>query len=140
MGLIYLYTRLEVTLDALSITALFDEDRGSGLDALSDTLSTILTETTLSELYTTQAIRDILEIHAFSTKDLEVQKVLEEFQLLTALIRSRIEKTQCAKYGMLRAIHLEHPNTLILEFVRAQAPTKPRFAIKETRCRRSLCR
>ena len=142
MPLTYVYTRLDVKLDSLAVTALFDEATATGLETLSDTLTTILTDTTLSELYTTAAVRDILEIHAYSTQDLEINQVLEDFQLLAALVRARIERTTSKHYGLLRAIHLELPNTLILEFAAYHPvpPKKPRVQLKEHRCRRSLFR
>ena len=142
MGLTYLYTRLEVSLDTLAIAALFEESDAYGLEALSDSLSCIMTETTLSELYTDITIRDLLEVHAFCTKDIEINQVFEDFQVLTALIRSRIDQNASKHYGWLRAIHLEYPNTLILEYAKYTPKVQidiSRFR-REPRCRRSSFR
>jgi len=123
MPLTYVYSRLRISLSSLAISALFEESE-LGLECLAETMSTIMTDRTLSELYTSAAILDMTELCTVSESDIPLREVLDDFHLLTKLVREAVELPEFQYLGQLRAVHLELPNTLILEYYTGVSPNR----------------
>lgn len=115
MALVYVYSRLLVSLDSLAISALFEENDIS-LEELAETVTSIVTDNTLCNVYISSAIEDFLEMHLLKSSELSFEDVLSDFKELLEMVKLVINRPEFSKLGKLRAVHLEKPNTLILEF------------------------
>lgn len=138
--LTYLYTRLRLSLARLALVALL-EKHDRGLEALSEDLGLILKANTGSEAYKASAMIDYLELVQVETDlDLDREEILAEFDELLKDIELSIRKYD-KTMPRLRAIHLEFPNLLILEYAPlAISPATPKFLLRESRQpRRVLC-
>ena len=131
MPLTYVYTRLRVSLAGLAVSALFEES-DLGLESLSDTLTTIVTDRTLSEVYASTAVSDMVELCGLSESEISLREVLDDFHLLTKLVKEAISTPEFKCFGYLRAIHLELPNTLILEYYSGKSTPHAEAAELET--------
>ena len=115
MALTYLYARLRISLATMALHALFEES-DHGLESLSEVLTTVVTETTLSELYADAAAIDLMALSELNSDSPPLLELLTEFRLLTKMIRTIHAEHEFKGLGRLTAIHLELPDTLILEY------------------------
>lgn len=132
----YHYTRLELTLSSLALLALL-EKQDLSLETLADDLTQVFKEKQTSRLKEAALLMDYLQM--LQTTDIEVseEEIADDLVLLLRLIALKIERYRSQKKMLPRAIHLELPNVLVLEYAPSAAPKPVHYLIRKQERKRN---
>lgn len=116
MSLNYLYTNLRISLMKMALVEILG-GRKLGLQALSDDLTTALTEHACQDALLELLIREYQELTLgeFNIEASEAQ-IIEELKLLVKEIREALRKIHLRNCDEVRSLSLVSPDILIIEY------------------------
>lgn len=125
MRLTYIYTKLQMSLAKLALVVLL-EKHDKGLEALSEDLGLIVKDGTLADIYKTSMLMDYVGLLQEELElEFQEEQLVDELEELIKDIVSLILRYDQRMHVKPRAIHLELPNILVIEYPQDEPQPRP---------------